>query len=329
MRVLPLSVIAAVFAASAAPLAEAVAPSSPAGCDRRAATLQVSPDLRVPAGESDVVSMETAVAGTVTDIDLHTSTTKYSPADLTLALVAPDGTRVLLSDPTTGTAWADAGYPVWDVLWDDQAATAVGATPATVLEGANPVRPAQSFVALTGHAASGTWRLSIATAVDGSSGVLDDVTLTITSCVRATAATPAAREAPGQAASSGPTTGTPPVPGDVRPPRVHWSIAHPSPLGAQLSRPMLVDIRVDEASVIVAELRLTLRAARFLEVPVLAGTTTVVTPSSGARRIRLRFTPAVRRALASSHGIDVIVRLRVTDSSGNVRTAAKPLHLQR
>ena len=131
------------------------------------------------------------------------------------------------------------------------------------------------------------------------------------------------------AAAAKPPVLAPPVPGDVQAPRIRWSIADAVGLAGQLTRPITAVVRVDESASIVAELRLTARAARSLGVPALVDTATVSTPAAGTRNIALRFPPKVRHALASRNGVLLVLRLRVTDSSGNVRTAAKPLHLQR
>lgn len=110
---------------------------------------------------------------TISDLNVKVNLTHTYDSDLILTLIAPDGTRILLSNRRGG-----AGDNYTNTIFDDEATTSIAA-------GAAPFnssyRPEQALSALDGKRANGTWRLEIRDAAARDVGNLLSWSLIVTS----------------------------------------------------------------------------------------------------------------------------------------------------
>jgi uncharacterized repeat protein (TIGR01451 family) len=93
--------------------------------------------------------------------------------DLTLRLLAPDGTTVTLANQRGGM-----GDDYTDTIFDDSAATLIGAGTAPFT---GTYRPDQPLSAFTGKSTGGVWKLAVNDAYDGDGGELTGWSLEVTS----------------------------------------------------------------------------------------------------------------------------------------------------
>jgi subtilisin-like proprotein convertase family protein len=110
---------------------------------------------------------------TIDDLNVQVNISHGHSADLTLTLIAPDGTRIKLAQGLGGTV----GKDYKDTVFDDEAAAAIAS-------GTSPFngsfRPAESLAALKGmNLAAGQWRLEIVNAA-GVTGILNAWSLAVT-----------------------------------------------------------------------------------------------------------------------------------------------------
>jgi len=107
------------------------------------------------------------------NIDVAVDITHSFVSDLTLTLIAPDGTRVRLFDRTGG-----AGDNFSGTIFDSEAATPItgGVAPFT-----GRFRPVQSLAPLYNRDARGTWQLEVQDSAPGDVGQLTNFTLLFTS----------------------------------------------------------------------------------------------------------------------------------------------------
>jgi subtilisin-like proprotein convertase family protein len=107
------------------------------------------------------------------NIDVAVDITHSFVSDLTLTLIAPDGTRVRLFDRTGG-----AGDNFSGTIFDSEAATPItaGVAPFT-----GRFRPVQSLTPLYNRDARGTWQLEVRDSAPGDVGQLTNFTLLFTS----------------------------------------------------------------------------------------------------------------------------------------------------
>jgi subtilisin-like proprotein convertase family protein len=142
-------------------------------------------NLRVPpsgTGGSGIPSQDTTVshitvsgipAGqVVTDVNVRVNINHTFDFDLQIVLVAPDGTRIILSQNNGGS-----GHNYTNTVFDDQAQVPItfGTAPFT-----GTFRPEQALSSLTGKAPNGDWRLEITDEFAQDSGVLIDWSLILT-----------------------------------------------------------------------------------------------------------------------------------------------------
>ena len=129
--------------------------------------------LRIPPGAGNTVGTTTStltISGVsasqlIADLNVNLTLTHTFDADLTITLIAPDGTtRIPLALNRGGS-----GNNFANTTFDDQAATAIGS-------GSPPFtgsfRPDGVLSTLNGLSPNGTWRLEIADVVSGDSGFL-------------------------------------------------------------------------------------------------------------------------------------------------------------
>ena len=112
----------------------------------------------------------TGASAPISDLDVTVNLDHTYTGDLDLTLVAPDGTRVLLSDQHGGSGENYAG-----TIFDDEANRAIedGDAPFT-----GRFRPDEPLSAFDGLVANGTWRLEVYDNFGIDSGTLLDWTLT-------------------------------------------------------------------------------------------------------------------------------------------------------
>lgn len=141
--------------------------------------------LAVPAAAQSVTTLENTVDGpingttictaplvrdfvvtdnfVIADVDIGVLVTHTWRGDLQMTLVAPDGTRVQLTNGDTGNVSGDN----FNVRLDDSAAQLVNTDSATVTHSAtappfqNRLRPRNALSVFNGRTAAGTWRLEI------------------------------------------------------------------------------------------------------------------------------------------------------------------------
>ncbi len=107
----------------------------------------------------------------VSDVDVNLSIDHTKVGDLDLILIAPNGTRVVLSSGNGGNG---ANYT--DTTFDDDATVAIAAA-APPFTGR--FRPEQPLSAVNGVLANGNWRLEVGDSVPGVVGMLRSFSLTI------------------------------------------------------------------------------------------------------------------------------------------------------
>lgn len=144
----------------------------PVGSGGPPAAVSVSPAAAIPDNSATGVSSTVNVdsAGTIFDIDAGMTITHTYDADLTIRLIGPDATSVVLA------AGAGAsGDNFTGTVFDDGAATPITAGAAPFTGG---FRPLQALSAFTGKAAAGNWTLKIIDGAAGDAGVLQTWSMT-------------------------------------------------------------------------------------------------------------------------------------------------------
>lgn len=134
-----------------------------------------STDVPVPIPDVTIVTSDLVVSGrsgAITDVNVTINLNHTFDSDLDITLIAPDGTRILLSNENGGS-----GDNFIDTTFDDEAATAIGAGTAPFT---GSFRPDQLLSLLDGKNANGLWQLEIDDHVGLDSGVLNSWSLTIT-----------------------------------------------------------------------------------------------------------------------------------------------------
>lgn len=110
----------------------------------------------------------------ISDINVNVSLNHMRAGDLKLTLIAPDGTTVVLTDRNGGNG------PNFDrVTFDDDAATAINATPALVAPFKGAYRPQEALSTFFGKTPNGKWQLVVQDLTTGNIGLLVDWSLTI------------------------------------------------------------------------------------------------------------------------------------------------------
>jgi subtilisin-like proprotein convertase family protein/subtilisin family serine protease len=112
----------------------------------------------------------TGLIGAVADLNVRINATHTYTSDLTVSLLAPDGTRVTLAPRVGGS-----GDNFENTVFDDQAGTAITAGKAPF---AGSYRPSGSLATVNGRGGNGNWTLEIVDGVSGDFGNLLDWSLT-------------------------------------------------------------------------------------------------------------------------------------------------------
>ena len=112
-------------------------------------------------------------SGTITDVNAKLSLTHTFDGDLTLQLIAPTATTVLLSNRRGSSS---DNYT--NTIFDDQATTSIAAAAAPFT---GTFKPEGSLAILNGQAAAGSWQLSIQDSATADTGTLTSWSLTIAS----------------------------------------------------------------------------------------------------------------------------------------------------
>ncbi len=112
-------------------------------------------------------------AGQVTHIRAKVNITHTWDGDLTLTIISPDGTRVILSNKHGG-----GGENYTDTVFDDSAAASISSGSAPFSGSYKPDEPLAGF---NGKAISGNWQLEIKDNADRDGGALNGWSLEITS----------------------------------------------------------------------------------------------------------------------------------------------------
>jgi subtilisin-like proprotein convertase family protein len=132
-----------------------------------------SADVPMAIADLAVVASTLTVSGlpnTIADLNVQVTLHHASDADLVLTLIAPDGTAVPLATGGNGANYLGTTF-------DDQATTPVanGAAPFS-----GSYRPMNGLAVMNGKSPNGVWRLVVADNALGSTGTLNDWSLTIT-----------------------------------------------------------------------------------------------------------------------------------------------------
>jgi len=132
-----------------------------------------SPALSIPDATSNVTSTLDVgdLHGSILDINVNFTIHHTRDSNLTVTLISPAGTSVLLVNHNGST-----GANFINTNIDDQAGTAIssGTAPFTAT-----YRPSSVLSALIGQNPQGTWKLVVADTVSGNTGVLDNWSLKI------------------------------------------------------------------------------------------------------------------------------------------------------
>ena len=144
--------------------------------DLKAAS-QVPEVVRAPATSANAVAVTngtpatdsievSGIAGVACDVDITTSITHTRAQELTVAVIAPSGTRVVLTSNNGGTT-----INAFDgMLWDDEANLPVTDHDFSVVTPATTLTPEGALGAFRDEDANGTWTIEVtdnAVAVDG------------------------------------------------------------------------------------------------------------------------------------------------------------------
>lgn len=114
-----------------------------------------------------------ATLGSITKLTVQLNIAHTYVGDLIVTLIAPDGTRVVLTSNFGGS-----GDNFTNTIFDDAAATAInsGAPPFN-----GTFRPFQALSALNGKAAAGQWKLEVADTANVDGGTLNSWSITVNS----------------------------------------------------------------------------------------------------------------------------------------------------
>jgi subtilisin-like proprotein convertase family protein len=126
------------------------------------------PDVGIVTSTLSVAGAPTAVQ----DLNVRMYVDHPRTQDLTIALIAPDGTRILLAKRRGN------GSPYDGTVFDSEEFTRIGNAGSKLLEGR--FHPEWSLEMLDGHQANGTWKLEVSDAVGGSSGSIRRWALQVT-----------------------------------------------------------------------------------------------------------------------------------------------------
>jgi subtilisin-like proprotein convertase family protein len=123
-----------------------------------------------PTGASSMITVTSPYD--VIDVDLLVNITHTYTGDLSLSLIGPDGTTVLLSGNHGGS-----GNDYTNTIFDDEAATAIGSGSAPFT---GTFQPDQPLAALDGQPAAGVWTFKVVDSAGQDVGTIDDWQLQLT-----------------------------------------------------------------------------------------------------------------------------------------------------
>lgn len=114
-----------------------------------------------------------ATLGTISKVTVRLNITHTWVSDLDITLIAPDGTRVLLTSDLGGSS---DNYT--NTVFDDAAASPISSGSAPFTGTFRPIAPLSS---LNGKAAAGQWKLEVADTVSSDGGTLNSWSITVNS----------------------------------------------------------------------------------------------------------------------------------------------------
>lgn len=143
------------------------------GAPGTAANTYDSTDVPKPIADNSTVVSTLAVSNPdpILDLEVNLTLTHTYDGDLTLTLIAPNGTRVQLANRR-----GSSGDNYTNTTFDDQAATAIGSGSAPF---SGSFRPEQPLSVQNGLAALGTWQLEVKDQAGGDTGSLQSWKLQI------------------------------------------------------------------------------------------------------------------------------------------------------
>jgi subtilisin-like proprotein convertase family protein len=129
--------------------------------------------LTIPDGSGNVTSSLTvgALNGSIMDVNVNFTITHTRDSNLTVTLISPSGTSILLVNHNGST-----GQNFNNTTIDDQAGTAISSGTAPF---SGSYRPSSVLSPLNGQNAQGTWQLVVSDTVSGNTGVLNSWSLKI------------------------------------------------------------------------------------------------------------------------------------------------------
>ncbi len=142
-------------------------------------TVKTYPATGVPLGLPSIGTINSNLTITdaipIADLNVTVNISHARTAQLRLALIGPDGTRVALATNVGGNMGQNANFT--NTIFDDEAAIPIGT-------GVNPFngsyQPEQSLSAYDGKLSAGVWTLEITDTVAGTAGTLNAWSITIT-----------------------------------------------------------------------------------------------------------------------------------------------------
>jgi serine protease len=135
-------------------------------------TFTANPNLAIRDNATVTSSMNVTQALTIRDLDVRVNLRHTYDSDLVLTLIAPNGTRILLSNRRGG-----AGDNYTNTTFSDEATTAITAGTAPF---SGTYRAENALTALDGRSSAGTWRLEVRDAAAQDVGTLVSWSLVVT-----------------------------------------------------------------------------------------------------------------------------------------------------
>jgi subtilisin-like proprotein convertase family protein len=173
-----IGVIVAYLASSSVALADSVAKKFDS------TTTVALPDMSATDSPLNVSGMSGQIVGVRVAVHL----THTSDSDLTISLIAPDGTTAILANRRGGSSENFGSTctpnPPWDsrTIFDDSAATAIGSGTPPFAGKFKPEQALSVFNDKTGDAVNGSWRLRVTDSTGADVGAIDCWTLWLWSC---------------------------------------------------------------------------------------------------------------------------------------------------
>lgn len=272
-----------------------------------------SDPVAVPDAGSASSAVTVADLGAVRDVNVRIDRVAHEfAADLTLELLAPDGTAVTLAARQGGNGQDYAG-----TLFDDQALAPVDGADAPF---AAQLRPQQPLSALDGKSSGGEWKLRVTDAAKGETGTIEGWSLEL---IATDCAPPAPGGGGGGTTTGDPAPGSPPAGGSPALGEPTLALTVPTSARTFAARGLLARVSCAARCAFRLKVLVDARTARRLRLRgrTLAADSAIRTlTGAGSMRVRLlpRYAATLRRR---GRGARLTIRAAFTDGRTITRTA--------